>query len=87
MGPIITPLNITRTLLNPVIINGNTVATINLTALVKMPVLKKIVFVIENTLRIEIYSGETEYNDHENDSQSTLITKLLEVIDTTYPHA
>jgi hypothetical protein len=87
MEPTITPLDITKTLLHPIIVNGNTISSIHLTKLILRPVLKRIVFAIDQLDRVIVYEGEVAYDAHKNDSQNTLIDALLTKIDTTYPHA
>jgi hypothetical protein len=87
MEPIITPLDITKTLLHPIIVNGETLTEVHLTKLILRPVLKRIVFTTNQLDRTIVYEGETEYNAHKDDSQNTLIDALLVKIDTTYPHA
>jgi len=87
MEPIITPLDITKNLLNPIIVNGQTLTEVHLTKLILRPVLKRIVFVTDQLDRTIVYEGEAQYDAHKNDSQNTLITALLAFIDTHYPHA
>lgn len=87
MGPIITPLDITKTLLHPITVNGQTITEVHLTELVLRPVLKRIVFLTDQLDRVVVYEGETEYDAHKDNTQNQLIDALLIKIDTTYPHA
>lgn len=87
MGPIVTEINENKTLTNPIIFNGVTISQIFVKELILRPMLKRIVFTSTELERTIIYDGDVEYETHKDDSQSVLISKLLEVIDTTYPHA
>jgi len=87
MEPIITPLDITKTLLHPIVVNGEIISSIHLTKLILRPVLKRIVFTTDQLDRTIVYEGEVAYEAHKDDSQNDLIDALLAKIDTTYPHA
>ena len=87
MEPTIIDLNITKTLTNPIIKDGITISEIHLNKLILRPVLKRIVFITDKLDRVIVYEGETDFEAHKGDSQEALITKLLEVIDTTNTHA
>lgn len=85
MEPIIKELNITKTLSTPITVNDVEITEINISRLILRPVLKKIVFLIEElNKRVILYEGEDLYEAHKDDSDETLIAKLLEVITAEY---
>jgi len=87
MEPTIITLDITKTLLNPIVVDGQTISEIYLKILLLRPAIKRIVFITDRLDRIIVYSGEADYDAHKNDSQNTLIDALLAYIDANYPHA
>jgi len=87
MEPTIINLDINKTLLNPIIVDGQTISEIYLKVLLLRPAIKRIVFITDKLDRVIVYDGEAAYDAHKNDSQNTLIDALLTFIDANYPHA
>jgi len=87
MEPTIITLDIEKTLLNPIVVDGQTISEIYLKILLLRPAIKRIVFITNELDRVIVYDGEAAYNAHKDDSQNTLIDALLAYIDANYPHA
>lgn len=84
MEPTITDLNKKITLTKAITVNGVELTEITLEKMILRPVMKRIVFMVDELNRVIIYDGETEFEAHKDDSESDLTTKLLAVIDSTY---
>lgn len=84
MEPTIKELNTKQTLLNTISINGKDVTEINIKKLIFRPVLKRIVFIVDELDRVIVYEGDTDYNTHKDDTDDTLINVLLTKIDSDY---
>ena len=87
MEPTIITLDIEKTLLNPIVVDGQTISEIYLKILLLRPAIKRIVFITNELDRVIVYDGEAAYNAHKDDSQNTLIDALLAYIDANYTHA
>ena len=84
MEPTITELNVTKTLLAPISVNGKTITAVTVKKLILRPVLKRIVAITEELDRVIIYDGETLFEAHKADSETALLTAMLTVIDTEH---
>ena len=84
MAAIITNLNVAKTLLNPITVNGQTITEVQVNELVIRPVLKRIVFNVSEINRVVVYEGDTDFEAHKNDSQEALLAALLTKIDNDY---
>lgn len=84
MAAIITNLNVAKTLLNPITVNGQTITEIQVSDLIIRPVLKRIVFTVSEINKVIVYEGDTEFEAHKDDSQEALLTALLAKIDNDY---
>jgi len=84
MGPTIINLNIKKTLLNPITIEGKFFTEIDIKKIIIRPVLKKIVFETDLFEKTIIYNGETEFEAHKNESQEDLVYNFLSIIDTKF---
>jgi len=87
MEPTIITLDIEKTLLNPIVVDGQTISEIYLKILLLRPAIKRIVFITNELDRVIVYDGKVAYNAHKDDSQNTLIDALLAYIDANYTHA
>ena len=83
MEPIFKEINETHPLLGTVNHNGQSYTAVTINKLIFRPVLKRVVFVTQEFDRVVVYEGE-EYNSHTGDTNSTLITVLLDKIAATY---
>ena len=84
MAAIITNLNVAKTLLNPITVNGQTITEIQVSDLIIRPVLKRIVFTVSEINKVIVYEGDTDFEAHKDDSQEALLTALLAKIDNDY---
>ena len=84
MEPTITELNKKVELTNKINVNGKDITEVTLKKMIIRPIMKRIVFMVDELNRVIIYDGETEFEAHKDDSESDLTTKLLAVIDSTY---
>ena len=77
-------LNITKTLLNPINVFGESFSAVTINTLILRPYLKRIVFTTSELDNIIVYDGEELFELHKDDSNDTLINILLEKIDNKY---
>ncbi len=84
MEPTIKELNVTKTLLNPITVNGKEVTEVTINKLILRPVIKRIVFLTEEFNRTIVFDGEVEFEAHKGDSDDTLISAFLTKIDTDF---
>lgn len=84
MEPTIKDLNLKKTLLKPITVNGKEITEVNIEKLILRPVLKRIVFLTQELNRVIVFEGETDFEAHKDDSDEILINALLSKIDTDY---
>lgn len=84
MEPTIKDLNVVKTLKNAITVGGKTITEVNVKKMILRPVLKRIVFMVEELDRVIVYEGETDFEAHKADSDETLMTALLAKIDSDY---
>jgi hypothetical protein len=84
VGPIFKDVNSTKALLNSVKINGKEVSEVKVQKIVLRPFVKKIVCILDNAPRVVVYEGEEKYEAHKGDSNDSIMSKMLQVINETY---
>ena len=78
--PIITEINSSSTLLNPVTINGDFFSSVTINKLIVRPLLQRIVFDTQEFNRVILYDGTDEFQAHSGDTTQILTTALLNKI-------
>lgn len=87
MGPTITELNQSATLLNTATFNGTDHTGVTINKLIVRPIMQRVVFITDEFDRVIVYDGATEFQAHSGDTTQVLTTALLSKIDTLYKKA
>ena len=81
MEPIITELDVKKTLLNPIAFQGETLSEVSVKRLIIRPVMKRIVVITTEMDRVIVYDGEELFEAHKGDSQEAILDAMLSKID------
>lgn len=87
MGPIITNINESATLLNTSTFNGIDYTGVTINELIIRPIMERVVFITNEFNIVIIYEGATQFQAHSGDTIQVLTTALLSTIDTLYKKA
>lgn len=81
MEPLITELDVKKTLLNPITFQGVVLSEISIKRLIVRPVMKRIVVITTEMDRVIVYDGEELFEAHKGDSQEAILDAMLAKID------
>lgn len=84
MGPLITELDVKKTLLNPITFQGAVLSEINIKRLIVRPAIKRIVVITTEMERVIVYDGEELFEAHKGDTHEAILDAMLSQIESKY---